>query len=101
MFKTLADPYVGRLSFVKVLSGTLVPGLELLNARTGKKERLGHVCVMKGKETTPVKSAMAGDIVVVPKLVETRTGDTLSESGGIALPRCRSPFRSILSPLRL
>lgn len=101
VFKTLADPYVGRLSFVKVLSGTLVPGLELLNARTGKKERLGHVCVMKGKETTPVKSAMAGDIVVVPKLVETRTGDTLSESGSIALPRCRSPFRSILSPLRL
>lgn len=85
VFKTLADPYVGRLSFVKVLSGTLVPGLELLNARTGKKERLGHVCVMKGKETTPVKSAMAGDIVVVPKLVETRTGDTLSESGSIAI----------------
>ncbi len=81
VFKTLTDPYVGRLSFVKVLSGKLVPGLELLNARTGKKERLGHVCVMKGKETTPVKSAMAGDIVVVPKLVETRTGDTLSESG--------------------
>lgn len=85
VFKTLADPYVGRLSFVKVLSGTLVPGLELLNARTGKKERLGHVCVMKGKETTPVKSAMAGDIVVVPKLVETRTDDTLSESGSIAI----------------
>lgn len=85
VFKTLADPYVGHLSFVKVLSGTLVPGLELLNARTGKKERLGHVCVMKGKETTPVKSAMAGDIVVVPKLVETRTGDTLSESGSIAI----------------
>ena len=85
VFKTLADPYVGRLSFVKVLSGTLVPGLELLNARTGKKERLGHVCVMKGKETTPVKSAMAGDIVVVPKLVETRTGDTLSESGSISI----------------
>ena len=85
VFKTLADPYVGRLSFVKVLSGTLVPGLELLNARTGKKERLGHVCVMKGKETTPVKSAMAGDIVVVPKLVETRTGDTLSESDSIGI----------------
>ena len=92
VFKTLADPYVGRLSFVKVLSGTLVPGLELLNARTGKKERLGHVCVMKGKETTPVKSAMAGDIVVVPKLVETRTGDTLSESGGIAIASLPFPI---------
>lgn len=92
VFKTLADPYVGRLSFVKVLSGTLVPGLELLNARTGKKERLGHVCVMKGKETTPVKSAMAGDIVVVPKLVETRTGDTLSESGNIAIASLPFPI---------
>ena len=92
VFKTLADPYVGRLSFVKVLSGTLVPGLELLNARTGKKERLGHVCVMKGKETTPVKSAMAGDIVVVPKLVETRTGDTLSESGSIAIASLPFPI---------
>ena len=92
VFKTLADPYVGRLSFVKVLSGTLVPGLELLNARTGKKERLGHVCVMKGKETTPVKSAMAGDIVVVPKLVETRTGDTLSESGSIAIAQLPFPI---------
>ena len=85
VFKTLADPYVGRLSFVKVLSGTLTPGLELMNARTHKKERLGHVCIMKGKETTPVKSAMAGDIIVVPKLAETRTGDTLSASGDIAI----------------
>ncbi len=85
VFKTLADPYVGRLSFIKVLSGTFVPGLELTNARTRKKERLGHVCVMKGKETNPVKSAMAGDIVVVPKLAETRTGDTLSAQGDIAI----------------
>ncbi len=85
VFKTLADPYVGRLSFIKVLSGTFLPGLELTNARTRKKERLGHVCVMKGKETNPVKSAMAGDIVVVPKLAETRTGDTLSAQGDIAI----------------
>ena len=85
VFKTLADPYVGRLSFIKVLSGTVVPGFELQNARTGKKERLGHVCVMKGKETSAVKSAMAGDIVVVPKLSETRTGDTLSARGDIAI----------------
>ena len=85
VFKTLADPYVGRLSFVKVLSGTLVPGLELLNARTGKKERLGHLYVMMGKEATDVKSAKAGDIIVVPKLAETRTGDTISLTGEIAV----------------
>ena len=77
-FKTLSDPFVGRLSFLKVLSGVLEPGMELINARTGKKERLGHLYVMMGKEATDVKSAKAGDIIVVPKLAETRTGDTIS-----------------------
>ena len=71
-FKTLSDPFVGRLSFLKVLSGVLEPGMELINARTGKKERLGHLYVMMGKEATDVKSAKAGDIIVVPKLAETR-----------------------------
>ena len=83
VFKTLADPFVGRLSFVKVISGTFAPGVELVNARTRKKERLGHVCIMKGKETQDVKSALAGDIVVIPKLSDTRTGDTLSHTGDI------------------
>ncbi len=85
VFKTLADPYVGRLSFVKVLSGTLTPGMDLVNARSGKKERLGHIYLMKGKETVDVKSAKAGDIVVVPKLSETKTGDTLSAYGKIQI----------------
>ncbi len=85
VFKTVADPFVGRLSFVKVLSGYLEPGSELVNARTGKKERLGHLYVMMGKEPMDVKSAKAGDIVVIPKLAETRTGDTLSLSGAIAV----------------
>lgn len=85
VFKTLSDPYVGRLSFVKVFSGVFAPGVELVNARTRKKERLGHVCIMKGKETMDVKSAMAGDIVVIPKLSDARTGDTLSHTGDIAI----------------
>lgn len=85
VFKTLSDPYVGRLSFVKIFSGNFVPGLELMNSRTRKKERLGHICIMKGKETQDVKSAMAGDIIVIPKLSETRTGDTLSHTGDIAI----------------
>ncbi len=85
MFKTVSDPFVGRLSFMKVISGVLEPGMELVNARTGKKDRLGHLYVMMGKETNDVKSAKAGDIVVVPKLTETRTGDTLSKSGTVAI----------------
>ena len=85
VFKTVSDPFVGRLSFMKVISGVLEPGMELVNARTGKKDRLGHLYVMMGKETNDVKSAKAGDIIVVPKLTETRTGDTLSKSGTVAI----------------
>ncbi|NHM13189.1 elongation factor G [Xiamenia xianingshaonis] len=85
VFKTAADPYVGRLSFIKVISGVLEPGMELINARTGKKDRIGHIYVMMGKETNDVKSAKAGDIVVVPKLTEVKTGDTLSKSGEMAI----------------
>ena len=85
VFKTVADPFVGRLSYVKVIAGTLEPGMELINSRTGKKERLGSINIMMGKELTAVKSAKAGDIVVVPKLAETETGDTLSETGEISI----------------
>ena len=56
----------------------LEPGVELINSRTGKKERLGKLQVMMGKEPMEVKSAKAGDIIVVPKLAETRSGDTLA-----------------------
>ncbi len=84
-FKTMSDPFVGRLSFLKVASGTLEPGMELVNARTGKKERIGKLCVMMGKETQEVKRALAGDIIVVPKLAETRTGDTLSPDGKVEI----------------
>lgn len=85
VFKTISDPYVGRLSFLKTFGGVLTPGMELINARTGKKDRLAHLYVMMGKEATDVKSAKAGDIIVVPKLTDARTGDTLSLSGSIAI----------------
>ena len=85
VFKTMTDPFVGRLSFMKVSTGTLEPGMELVNARTGKKERLGKLLVMMGKETQEVKKALAGDVIVVPKLGETRTGDTLSANGDVEI----------------
>lgn len=91
VFKTLSDPYVGRMSFIKVLSGYLEPGMELTNARSKKKERLSHLYVMMGKEPMDVKSAKAGDIIVVPKMNETKTGDTLSLSGDIEVDPVPSP----------
>lgn len=84
VFKTLSDPYVGRLSFVKVVSGTLTPNTELFNSRTGKKERVGHVFKLIGKDTSDMTAVPAGDIAVLPKLTETLTNDTLSASGDLA-----------------
>lgn len=92
VFKTVSDPYVGRLSFIKTISGYMEPSTELINSRTGKKERLGHLYVMMGKEPMDVKSAKAGDIIVVPKLSETKTGDTLSLSGTIEVDPLPMPI---------
>jgi elongation factor G len=84
VFKTMSDPYVGRLNFVKVVSGVLKPNSELVNSRTGKKERVGHVYEMCGKDTADINGAAAGDIAVLPKLPDTLTNDTLSAKGGIS-----------------
>ncbi|MBF4509527.1 MAG: elongation factor G [Aeromicrobium sp.] len=84
VFKTLSDPYVGRINFVKVVSGTLTPGAELVNSRTGKKERAAHVFKITGKETVDIDGAPAGDIAVLTKLSDTLTNDTLSADGDIA-----------------
>jgi elongation factor G len=83
VFKTLSDPYVGRINYVKVVSGTLKPGTELVNSRTGKKERIAHVFKMTGKETVDIDGAPAGDIAVLTKLSDTLTNDTLSARGDI------------------
>ena len=83
VFKTLSDPYQGRLSFVKVVSGAVTPNLELIDSRTDKKERLGHVLKMTGKETKDVESVPAGDIAVLPKLGDVATNDTLSAKGDV------------------
>lgn len=83
VFKTMSDPYQGRLNFVKVVSGTLTPNAELVNARTGKKERAAHILKMTGKDTKDVDAAPAGDIAVLPKLADTATNDTLSLKGDV------------------
>ena len=90
VFKTLTDSQQGRVSFIKVLTGTLEPGLELVNARTRKSERLAHLYVMCGRETTEVGHAYAGDIIVVPKLA-AETGDTLSATGKVEAAAFKFP----------
>ncbi|MFZ2756164.1 MAG: elongation factor G [Atopobiaceae bacterium] len=100
VFKTLPDPQQGRLSFVKVLAGSVRPGLELVNARTRKPERLAHLDRMCGREISEVKEAAAGDIVVVPKL-DAITGDTLSVTGKVEAAAFRFPnslYRCAIEP---
>ena len=100
VFKSLNDPQNGKLSFIKVLSGTIKPGIELMNARTRKSERLGHLYVMCGRDTSDVKSAAAGDIVVAPKL-DALTGDTLSVTGKVEAAAFRFPnslYRIAIEP---
>lgn len=89
-FKTLNDAQQGRLSFLKVLTGTIEPGMELVNARTRKGERLAHLYVMCGREMTEVGHAYAGDIVVVPKM-SAETGDTLSVTGRVEAAAFKFP----------
>ena len=89
-FKTLNDAQQGRLSFLKVLTGTIEPGMELVNARTRKGERLAHLYVMCGRDMTEVGHAYAGDIVVVPKM-SAETGDTLSVTGKVEAAAFKFP----------
>ena len=79
VFKTTADPFVGRLSFIRVFSGALKPDGMLYNSTKEKTERIGHIFTMRGKTQDTITIANAGDIVVVAKMAETGTGDTLCD----------------------
>ena len=78
VFKTAADPYVGRLSYLRVMTGTVRSDSHLWNSERDADERLGAIYRQRGKEQEPVEALPAGDIGVVAKLGETRTGDTLA-----------------------
>ncbi|KWT82500.1 elongation factor G [Candidatus Magnetominusculus xianensis] len=79
VFKTIADPYAGRLTIFRVFSGTLRPDATLLNPTRGAKERVGQIFHLLGKKQIPVKALGPGEIGVVAKLKETLTGDTLTD----------------------
>ena len=79
VFKTVADPFVGKLSFIKVLSGKLSATSNVINARTGQPERLGKTLTVCGKKQTDTPAIVAGDIGAVAKLATTKTGDTLCD----------------------
>jgi len=79
VFKTIADPFVGKLNIFRVYSGVLKSDSTVYNTRTGRDERVGQLFSMRGKHQTPVTEARAGDIAAVAKLADTHTGDTLCD----------------------
>jgi len=96
VFKTVADPFAGRLSFFKVCSGVLKNDANLVCIRSRSTERLAHISVPFGKTPQPVTELHAGDIGVVAKLKDVLTGDTLCEKGdSIAFPKVEIPEPSI------
>lgn len=79
VFKTVYDPYTGKLNYIKVFRGKLKSGTTVLNATTQKEERIGQIFVLRGKKTELVSELTAGDIGAVNKLVDTNTNDTLCD----------------------
>src|SRR3990172_4524058 len=81
VWKTTADPYVGKITYGRVYSGVLTADSRVWNQNKEQEERLGTIAVIRGKEQIPVKTIHAGDIFAVPKLSATGTGDTLCDKG--------------------
>jgi elongation factor G len=97
VFKTLIDPFVGRLSYLRVLSGVLHADSTVFNSSQSIKEKSGHLYTVLGKKHTVVPLAEAGEIVAVGKLKDTQTGDTLcDENARICYPKTVLP-RPVLS----
>lgn len=93
VFKTLADPFVGKLTYFRVYSGSLSSDSRIFNPIRNAEERIGQLYMIRGKEQTPVEAVKAGDLGAVAKLQVTNTGDTLCDRGrplvlpGIQFPR--------------
>ncbi|SPD73878.1 Elongation factor G [uncultured Desulfobacterium sp.] len=81
VFKTVADPFAGRLTILRIFSGTLKADSTVYNPNKGIKEKFGQLFVLEGKKQQAIEEAGPGDIVAIPKLKETTTGDTLCSEG--------------------
>ncbi|NRV15750.1 elongation factor G [Clostridium beijerinckii] len=80
VFKTIADPFVGRISFFRVITGEAKDDMTVLNVNKDKNGKLSHICFIRGKTQIPAKRIIAGDIGAISKLQYTNTGDTLASS---------------------
>lgn len=102
VFKTVADPFVGKMSYVKVISGTLKTDTPAVNSRTGEPERLGKVVFIKGKKQIDTSELTAGDIGAITKLPNAQTGDTLCAPGRVvSLPRPVFPVPTLAMAIKV
>ncbi len=96
VFKTVSDPFAGRISYFKVFSGVLKNDASLQNFSRNSAEKLAHISIMQGKTAVPVNELHAGDIGAVAKLKDTLTGDTLGDkSAPILYPHVKLPEPAI------
>jgi elongation factor G len=96
VFKTTADPFAGRISYFKVMTGVIKNDANLQNVNKGTTERLAHLSIPHGKTLLPVTELHAGDIGAVAKLKDTLTGDTFAEKGNnVTYPPVKIPEPSI------
>ncbi len=96
VFKTTIDHFAGRIDYVRVFSGTLKPDATVMNPRTRTEERISHFYRTDGAQTAEVKESEPGELVVLMKLKDARTGDTLCDRDApIVLPEFRAPNRPV------
>ncbi|MEO8027129.1 MAG: elongation factor G [Bryobacteraceae bacterium] len=96
VFKTAADPFAGRVTYFKVMSGVIKNDASVVNSRTSQGERLSHISCAMGKTLTPVTELKAGDLGAVAKLKDTLTGDTLYDKAyAVEYPHVEIPEPSI------
>ena len=92
VFKTISEKHIGELSIFRVMSGTVRSGLDLINVKSGKSERLGQIYIVNGKDKLEVAHLHAGDIGTVVKLKNTHTTDTLADSKSpVKYPKIKFP----------
>ncbi len=97
VFKTIADPFAGKLTLLRVFSGTIESDSTVYNATKGRKEKFGQLLLIEGKKQNPVDKAGPGDIVAIAKLKDTSTGDTLCSVNDPVIFEAVAPLRPVIS----
>ena len=97
IFKTVADPFAGKLTLLRVFSGTLSPETGVYNANKGVKEKFGQLFILEGKKQKPLEMAIPGDIIAIPKLKEAKTGHTFCQESDPVVYKPVEPLPPMIS----